>query len=231
MGMASINARKDAIYASLRRAIIEQALRPGVKLPEDQIGEVYGVSRTVVRNALVRLASEGLVEMRQNRGASVAQPTIEEAVDAFDVRRFLEREVVGRLCQRMSKDAIDALEAHIREEERAVSSSSPRAIRLAGEFHTLMAELSGSTTLSDYVSRSVSRCSLILASFARPHSAECGIDEHKQIVAALSEQDVALAVDLMEAHLASVASRALLGTPTEEAEIASILGPYLTKDS
>ncbi len=53
--------RSDAIYASLRRAILEQALKPGTKLPEDSIGDTFGVSRTSARNALVRLSSDGLV--------------------------------------------------------------------------------------------------------------------------------------------------------------------------
>lgn len=224
--MTAAQNRGDAIYASLRRAIIEQALKPGVKLPEDQIGEAYGVSRTGVRNALVRLAAEGLVEMRPNRGAAVATPTIEEAQDAFDIRQFLEREVVSRLCQRMSKDAIDALEAHICEEERALRSSPPRAIRLAGEFHILLAELTGSRMLSDYVNRSVSRCSLILAAFARPHSAECGLDEHRRIVEALRDQDADAATRIMEAHIGSVRDRAFPEEGSAEPDIQAILSRY-----
>jgi DNA-binding GntR family transcriptional regulator len=218
--------RSDAIFSSIRRAILEQALKPGTKLPEDQIGEVYGVSRTGVRNALVRLASEGLVELRPNRGAAVAVPTLDEVRDAFDIRRFLEREVVRRLCERMGKDGIDALEAHIREEERALRTSAPRGIRLAGEFHILLAELTGSPSLADYVSRSVSRCSLILSSHARPHSAQCGIDEHKAIVAALAEQDAAACTSVMDAHLVAVRDRALAEDPSAEPDIAAILGPY-----
>lgn len=218
--------RSDAIFASIRRAIIEQALKPGTKLPEDQIGEAYGVSRTGVRNALVRLTSEGLVEMRPNRGAAVAQPTLEEARDAFDIRRFLECEVVRRLCQRMSKDAIDALEAHVREEERALRGAPARGIRLAGEFHILMAELTTSKTLTDYVSRSVSRCSLILAQYGRPHSAECGVDEHREIIEALVSQDSGKAVSLMDEHLGSVSARALIKPESAEPDIAAILSNY-----
>jgi DNA-binding GntR family transcriptional regulator len=224
--MASAPIRKDAIYASLRRAIIEQALKPGTKLPEDQIGEVYGVSRTSVRDALIRLASDGLVDMRPNRGAAVAQPAIEEAGDAFETRAFLEQEVVARLCRRMSKDAIDALEAHLREEERALRGSTPQAIRLAGEFHILLAELSGSATLADYVSRSVSRCSLILASFGRPHSAECGIEEHRGIVEALREQNGERVSELMNGHLGSIQARAHLDADRREPDIVELLSAY-----
>ena len=99
--------RSDTIYASLRRAILEQALQPGVKLPEDTIGETFGVSRTSARNALIRLASEGLVEIRPNRGAAVAMPSLEDAHEVFDIRQRLENLVISRLCERMPKDGID----------------------------------------------------------------------------------------------------------------------------
>jgi DNA-binding GntR family transcriptional regulator len=57
----------SVICRALRRAIIEQALEPGAKLPEDSLGERFGVSRTIARHALGQLAAEGLVELRRNR--------------------------------------------------------------------------------------------------------------------------------------------------------------------
>ena len=82
--------RAAMVYGALRRAIIEQALAPGAKLPEDMIGDQLGVSRTLVREALARLSAEGLVELRHNRGASVAYPSLEEARDVFAIRRAME---------------------------------------------------------------------------------------------------------------------------------------------
>ncbi|MFN3612963.1 MAG: GntR family transcriptional regulator [Rubrimonas sp.] len=224
--MATQKGMGDAIYASLRRAILEQALKPGVKLPEDQIGEAFGVSRTGVRGALVRLASEGLVDLRPNRGAAVAAPTLEQAQDAFDIRRFLEREVGRRLSRRMSRDAVEALEAHIREEERALHGGGPRSIRLAGEFHILLAELTGSATLADYVSRSVSRCSLTIAHFARPHSAECGIEEHLRVLNALKAGDGEAVAAIMDQHLGAVQARALLDETDAAPDVGAILSRY-----
>ena len=78
------------ICRALRRAIIEQALEPGAKLPEDSLGERFGVSRTIARHALGQLAAEGLVELRRNRIAVVATPSWQEARDAFDIRIELE---------------------------------------------------------------------------------------------------------------------------------------------
>jgi ABC-type branched-subunit amino acid transport system ATPase component len=94
---ASSTDRVATIYRALRHAIIEQALSPGAKLPEDAIGERFGASRTIVRHVLGQLAAEGLVELRRNRGAAVATPSWEEARDIFDVRLGLELTVLDNL--------------------------------------------------------------------------------------------------------------------------------------
>lgn len=224
--------RSFPVYDSLRRAIIEQALRPGVKLPEDTIGETFGVSRTIVRNALVRLDAEGLVVMRPNRGASVAEPTIEEAYDIFDMRQCLEREVVQRLCKMDTKAIAKALNQHLTEEKKALGKDSTLSIRLAGEFHILLAELTGSKILASYVNEIVSRCSLILARFAQAHSAECGVEEHAELIAAVTAQDCERAIGCMHNHLRGVQDRALLNPEDERAEnIAEILSRYRERET
>src|SRR5258708_14910222 len=110
--------RGAAIYKALWHAIIEQALQPGAKLPEDAIGEKFGASRTIVRSALTRLAAEGLVELRRNRGAAVATPSWNEARDIFDVRMRLERLVVTRLAGGLTREQIKTLEEHVDAEEQ-----------------------------------------------------------------------------------------------------------------
>src|ERR1044071_1639736 len=130
--------RAGLISRARRHAIIEQALAPGAKLPEDAIGERFGASRTIVRSALGQLAAEGLVELRRNRGAAVATPAWEEARDTFDVRLGLERLVMSRLAGRLTKEQISALEAHVDQKERARGNNEPLSIRLATEFHILL---------------------------------------------------------------------------------------------
>lgn len=219
--------RSLPVYEALRTAIIEQALKPGVKLPEDSIGETFGVSRTIVRNALVRLDAEGLVDMQPNRGAFVAVPTAEEAQDVFDMRRCLEREVMQRLCRMDPGPIVAALNAHIAEERRYLDSDKTRSIRLAGEFHIVLAEQTGSQVLSNYVNEIVSRCSLIMARFAQSHSAQCGLEEHTGIVEAIRDRDPEAAMARMESHLHSVQGRALLKPdPDREEDVADILSRY-----
>jgi len=217
--------RAESVYRALRRAIIEQALKPGMKLPEDSIGEQLGVSRTLVREAFGRLAVEGLVELKPNRGASVAYPTLEEARDVFEVRRGLERLVAENLAGRITPAQVAELEAHVRQEEKAHEQDGPESIRLSGEFHIKLAKMTGNALLLRYVQEASSRCSLILAIYGRPHSTECSVSEHRQLIDALRAGDAARAADLMDHHLRAVVTRALL-TPRVERDIRDVLAPY-----
>jgi DNA-binding GntR family transcriptional regulator len=219
--------RTGAIYRALRHAIIEQALTPGAKLPEDAIGERFGASRTIVRAALGQLAAEGLVELRRNRGASVATPAWEEARDTFEVRLGLERLVMERLAGRLEREQIRRLEAHVDEEERARGNDERLSIRLATEFHILLAEMTGSAVLARYVGELSSRCGLILALYSRPHSSECAVNEHRGVIAALAAGDAKRACALMDEHLEAVAKRALIvARPTVARDFKDVLAFY-----
>jgi len=235
--MARSKAKPDAdragsIYRTRRHAIIEQALAPGSKLPEDAIGERSRASRTIVRSALGQLAAEGLVELRRNRGAAVATPAWEEARDTFDVRLGLERLVMSRLAGRLTKEQISALEAHVDQEERARGNNEPLSIRLATEFHILLAQMTGSPVLARYVSELSSRCGLILALYSRPHSSECAVNEHRAVISALAAGDVERASAVMEKHLEAVAGRALIvARPERSRDLKDILSAYADKET
>lgn len=202
--------KSDAAYTAIKQAIIEGALTPGTKLPEDSLGTHFGMSRTLIRAALARLVAEGLVETRQKRTATVAQPSLEEARSVFELRRCLEAEVVRLVIARWQPPFGATLEGHVRLEEQAArQQQAPVSARLAGEFHQLLAQMAGNPLLERYVGEVVSRCSLILAIYGRPHAADCAIAEHRGLIDALRRGDEKAARKLMAHHLGSVEQRAL----------------------
>ena len=221
--------RIDQAYTALKSAIIEQALRPGDKLPEDEVGQLFSMSRTLVRQVFSRLNAEGLIEIGGKRPATVAIPSLDDAVAAFEVRQALEREVITLVIKRWNPEHKAALEAHLaREIEAAKAGSDPMSIRLAGEFHTLLAEMSGNPLLSRFVSDVVSRCSVVLAVYGRPHSADCGVHEHRDIIDAIAAGDATSAWDLMRHHLGEVEARALIGSSEDSPRsLADMLSPYV----
>ena len=217
--------RAQAAHRALRRAILDQALPPGSKLPEDAIGERLGVSRTLVREALVRLSEVGLVEMAPNKGATVARPSLEEGWNIHITRVALERLVVDLLAAKLTAEQEQKLLAHIDAEDAA--SRQPReavSVRLAGEFHTLLASMTKNETLMRFIDELVARNSLILSMYARPHSAECGVAEHREILAAIKKGDSVKASALMAEHLNAITNRALM--PKEGSDIRDILKGY-----
>jgi DNA-binding GntR family transcriptional regulator len=218
--------RSSVICNAIRRAILEQALAPGDKLPEDTLGERFGVSRTIARYALGQLAAEGLVELRRNRIAVVATPSLEEARDVFDIRRELERLVVRAVCGRLTREQIGSLRAHLKDEEDARGGAEAASIRLATEFHVRLAEMTGKPTLIRYVREIAYRSSLSLATFSRPHSSDCAISEHRAVLDALESGDSEKAVALMAEHLDEVAARALLKAPRARGDLMEVLAPY-----
>ena len=200
---------------------------PGDKLTEDVIGDRFGVSRTIVRTVLARLNAEGLVDMQPNKGATIAQPSLSEAQDVFETRMCLERQVIARLAEKVTGGDIESLQRHVELETKANSHDGSAAIRLAGEFHILLASLSGNKVLARYVDEVVSRSSLILALYSRPHSSDCSINEHQQIIDALRQGDSQAAIDAMDHHLKAVADRALLSSTSDKhRDIRSILDRY-----
>lgn len=204
--------RIEIAHEALKQAILERALQPGTKLPEDEIGAHFSMSRTLVRAVLARLQAEGLVDARPKRTATVALPTLAEARDVFEVRRALEAEVV-RLVIKRWKPAFGAeLEGLVREEDAARERGEEHVWgRLAGEFHIRLAKLSGNALIAKYMAELVTRCSLILAVFGRPHLHDGGADEHVKIIAALRSGNAEKAVAIMDHHMGEVESRAITG--------------------
>jgi DNA-binding GntR family transcriptional regulator len=209
--------RAQVAYDSLRSAIIEAALPPGTRLGEDMLGAHFGVSRTLIRAALARLTSEGLVDTGKGKSAQVASPTQEEARDTFAVRRALEREVIGQLSGSLTPVTEQHLRAHVAAEVAALGErDTQRSGRLAAEFHIELARACGNVLLQRYVAELVSRTALILAIYGRELDQAASLTEHEQLIDLLVAGRREDAIALVEGHLSSVEHRALSGRASEE---------------
>jgi DNA-binding GntR family transcriptional regulator len=179
---------------------------PGTKLAEQKIADVFKVSRTLVRQALMQLSRDKLITLEPARGARVAEPGIEEARQVFDARNLLEAAMIKRAATELTPAQIAELRAHLRAEAEAVKRSTdvPGRTRLLADFHVVIARMLGNEVLADMLGDLVSRCSLIALMYQSAHSAEHSFDEHVAIVDALEKRDARAAVKLMESHLHNV---------------------------
>lgn len=193
------------IVESLTRAIVEHRLRPGTKLAEQKLADHFGVSRTLVRQALFQLAQNRLIRLEPARGAFVAAPSVDEAKQVFAVRRMLETEMTRAFVRQVTPAKIKALREHVAQEKKAVDNQDvPGRTELLGDFHVRMAELMGNQVLAELLRELISRCALITLMYQSTTAAEHSNEEHAEIVRALASRDEDLAVRLMDEHLAHV---------------------------
>ena len=108
-------AHASDISTRIIEAIMAQKLAPGARLGEQQLAMVFDCSRTIVREALTRLAARGIVTVSSRRGWYVIEPSLSEAREAFEARRVIEMGLI-RCTTEVSKAAIKTLKAHIKTE-------------------------------------------------------------------------------------------------------------------
>ncbi|BAL24056.1 GntR family transcriptional regulator [Azoarcus sp. KH32C] len=202
---ADATSSDQEIYERIVTAIMEHRLPPGTKLGEDKLAKIFGASRARVRQVLARLALERIVVLHPNRGAFIAEPTVEEAREVFEVRQPLEALVVRRVIDKADPRIIARLREHVQAEEDARAARDRRAIiRLSGEYHVLLAELSGSTLAARLMHELASLTCLIIFLYDAPSVPACRDQEHAEITQALADGNEAEAIRLMAEHLEHV---------------------------
>ncbi len=212
------------IVETLTRAIVEHRLQPGTKLAEQKLADHFGVSRTLVRQALFQLVQKHLVQMEPARGAFVAAPTVEEARQVFQVRRLLEAEVVREFIRKVTPAKLKALREHMAQEKAAMGrDDASERQQLLGDFHVRIAELADNTVLAQILRDLVSRSSLITLMYQRDSFAAHSQEEHVELVKALAAKDEKRAVKLMEEHLLHVEESLAFDRPVPTHDIAVAL--------
>lgn len=213
------------IYESVVASVMSQRLRPGTKLPEAALCELFGVGRSVVQKALQRLAHDHVVELRPNRGAMVAMPSREEVGQLFEARRALEAAILPLVAQHATRADFASLRRQLRAEHRAMHDyAQTEWAGLASAFHQRLGELSRNPILQRYLNEIISRCSLVVAIFQPPGNATCEHDEHARVVEYLEQGKVAQAVAEMDAHLRALEQHIRLVSPAAEQSLAGMLG-------
>jgi DNA-binding GntR family transcriptional regulator len=101
----------DLAYSVLRQAILSGVLGPGQQLRQDALAEALGVSRLPIRSALQQLASDGLIELRPHRGATVSTLTPEQIRNIYEARKVLETYVLRKAIETMTRERLAELES------------------------------------------------------------------------------------------------------------------------
>lgn len=215
------------IYDRLWNAILDRKLRPGTKLPEEEIGSAFKVSRTVVRKVLVIMEQQGIVHLPANRGAYVAAPTPEEAMEAFEGSRVIATHIVGALAAnpgQISADARERLDAHYQAQQEAAAANDYRAMRrLVVEFHVLLAIIYGNMTMASAQERLMMRGAMAITLYQEhlvqwpPHT------PHRELVELIFAGDVDGALAAVENLFRSAEASLRLAPVDQTIDLEAIL--------
>jgi DNA-binding GntR family transcriptional regulator len=220
--------RADRVYSAIFDAILEHRLQPGVRLSEEGLGEVFGVSRTLIRQTLIRLVTEGIVTTERHRGAHVSSPTAEQAAQMLSARRLVELEVMRLATLRASPVHHRELEQALAEEALATNRGDRGTlIRLSGEFHLLLALVAGNRVLYGFLRSLVPLCALVISQYEKPGVPPCSAAEHAQIIAAMKARDPKRADKLMRHHLEHIEQRLTFSSVEETPDLRDLFRRYL----
>jgi DNA-binding GntR family transcriptional regulator len=189
----------DWIRAQIRR----QRLVPGQRLVEIDIIRQTGGSRFKVREALQRLAAEGLIDIEEYRGASVRNATMDEVRQLYEARGALEGICAGDFTRKATAEQKGELARIALEMEDCVADAAPEHFaRLNSRWHNLVMEGAGNLVIQDIVHRlNTPIHHLVFESFYRGERLRAAVEDHRAIVEAVMAGDAAAAEMAMRTHV------------------------------
>lgn len=205
---------EEYIYGRIWSAITARSLVPGMRLKEEELAEIFGVNRPIVRQALSRLAHDSLVTLQHNRGCYVAKPTVKEARDIYSTRRLIEDQLIRRLIEQATKNDIKLLRDHLAAERKAHKNRNyENMVRYSAEFHLLIAELADVPVMKHFLRQLMAQSSLIKAMYQRWVHVERGASDHAALVELIAKRDVDEATRVLNDHLLELETELDLDNP------------------
>lgn len=225
-GKGTLAALEDEMFERIHEAVLDHRLPPGTKLKETALAGLFAVNRNIVRKVLARLAHFKLVELRPNRGAVVASPSVEESLDLFAARRTIEGAIIDCITHRVTPAQLRELRVLVKQEQEAYRRGEVRTgLKLSIQFHQALAEMAGNSVLADFLDQLIARTPLVLLAYRGPaRDASCSNDEHSQILEAVAAGDANRAVAAMKAHLQSLESHLNLREEEQSTDLTEIFG-------
>jgi GntR family transcriptional regulator, rspAB operon transcriptional repressor len=201
---------EERVYEAVRDAIVTGELPPGAPLVEAQLSEQYGISKTPVREALIRLKRDGLVASAPHRMNRVAMPAESDIREACEARMWIEVELAVRAARDPSQRLLKGLRQSItRADEALQSDDQPEYVAAIRSFSVLLAQHSGNSYALEFLERLRDRLAIAVVSRRAPGRRKRSIEEHRAILDAIERGDPASAAEATRRHLRSIESDAV----------------------
>lgn len=215
----------ERVYAAIYDAVQAHRLEPGVKLKEVELTDMFKVSRTSVRTALLRLSHKGLLELAPNRGAMVAKPSAEDCRQIFESRLAVEGMVVDVLARSAGPAVVKSLRQHVRAQQRAFQAgNTEEGQRLAIAFHRLLASHCGNRILAQFLDDLLSRMPLIILTHGTGRTtSDATHADHIDLVEAIADRNAVRARRILEQHLKALQDELDLDSRTDRKTLKQML--------
>lgn len=201
------------VYQHLRDQIYRMEIAPGTRLGVSEIGEQMGVSRSPVRDALMMLVNEGVVELNSTGGYRVIQLNRSYIEDAFVVRRALELAAMQIAMTRSDRKRIEQLRDKWLTFEQPHSALLDDELDSDRELHKTIAEMSGNRLLIEALER-ITSITWLISRFSynnveKPHYGHMTAEEHVQLLDAMLAGETQTAITALDTHLTNAFARSL----------------------
>lgn len=181
------------VYDSLKSQILDLELKPGTLLDETLVSRQFGVSRSPVREALIRLSSEGLVQNLRNRTSIVAQFDVGMLPAYFDAMQLLYRLSARLAAANVTPPQVERLRRIVQDHEGALHRGDMKSmVRLNHDFHTAVAEMSGNPFIANWMRGLLDHGQRILRLYARnlgDNVPDSVLMPHREMVKAIAAGD------------------------------------------
>ena len=208
----------DQIYGLLKKKILDNEIKPGERLMQEELAEVFNASRTPIRQAFILLEKDGLVERLPQGGVRVTQIDIETVRDVFGIRGILEAYAVELACEKIQSTEISLLRDIEKQALTILSTPSPIEIKLQklldlnSSFHEIIYKSTGSAFLVTLINNLKSVVLRLRALSLREVNTWSQVwREHSQLIDCLERRERESACKIMRQHISSAASYVLAG--------------------
>lgn len=189
------------LYRILRERIIRNDLVPGARISESEIAADFSVSRQPVREAFIKLAEEGLLEIRPQRGTFVRKISIDSVMDARFVREAIEADIVRMLAEKPDKALGRELRSQLAEQKKAAGRDPVRFIQLDERFHRTLAEAAGKSYAWSVVESVKAQMDRVRHLSVQRFPMDALVEQHAAVAGAIADGDAAAAEQAMRLHL------------------------------
>jgi DNA-binding GntR family transcriptional regulator len=205
--MKSMNSpAEEVVYHYIKDQIVSRALFPGTRILQEEVAQVTGVSRTPIKAAFERLSYEGLIDISPNKGASVANPSIDEITSAYECRLLLESEFAKLACGKISEEGLERMNECLNEQvEQLRVHDLQNFIDSNRRFHMEICKAVGNPFYELFLNQLFNKCDIYILFYDKffqlsPETSPT-LRAHRKIIDAFRKKNQSLCVELVRGDI------------------------------